>query len=236
MLECHKIFIFFNFFDDAVPLGKIFADFPVYQRHQKGPLYFFNTLQGFFIIININQSRYKLLFPIFLNVLMKLCLIKEIERYQELTGLLHFNQAIPVFRGIEIHFSHAYPINPLFPFYLYTVVMFFPVQKFSRYGRENSGYGLVVILVLFCDTGKCFIHPQNLAVVIQQRIGNLKLVQQPFLYGSVLGGKADDLIANHGFVHHVDSKYHQKIYHCKYGHAKTCFPVNKIQRYIHQYN
>ena len=227
MLKCHKIFVFFYFLNNAVPLGEIFAHLAVHQRYQKGTLDFLYTVQGLLIIININQHGHHLLILNFLNALAELRFVKQVQRRQMLAALLPF--LFPAFRFIpKINPSHADTVHPALPCDMDVVVVFFLVQKLPCDRREYGDNGLMVVLVLLRNFGKCLVHPQNLAVVIQQRIRYFKFVQQFLLDRPILGGKADDFIAHRRFVCHKNAQHHHKINCRKHGYADSCLLVKKI--------
>lgn len=60
-LKYYKILISFNFLDDTVALGKIFAYLPVNQSYQQRTLDLLDALQRFLIIINADLCGHKLL-------------------------------------------------------------------------------------------------------------------------------------------------------------------------------
>ena len=75
-----EIFVFFQFTNKSVIIGKVFRDLTVNQCDQKRTSYVFNTFQCFFIIIEISKRNYQLVVLICLNILFQLCLIVEIHR------------------------------------------------------------------------------------------------------------------------------------------------------------
>ena len=94
----------------------------------------------------------------------------------------------------------------------------------------------MVFLVLFCHCGECLIHPQDLAIIVQERIRHLKLIQQLLLDNPILGSKIYHLIAHHGFVRQIKRQHDCKIQYAKNRYADPRLPVKAVQRHVHHEN
>ena len=101
-----------------------------------------------------------------------------------------------------------------------------------RNGRENGGNGLVIAAILMYHIFKRHIHPDHMPFIIQNGIGDFKLLQQYLLNLSILRGKADHLIQDHRLIIKLHGQYKRKVYQNKAGKKQPCRYTQQINHQI----
>ena len=142
-------------------------------------------------------------------------LIVEVHRYQEPViplGFYHVAVLRHVLQGNLLELGHI--LVPL----VFQVILGFvhPVgirQAVPGDGGEQGGDGLLVSLGLVGHGLKGRIRPYHFAAVVQQRIGQVHLPQEPFLNLSVLRGEADQFVHDDRLVAEIQRQCDGKIAH-----------------------
>ena len=168
---------------------------------------------------------------------MKLRFVKKVQHGQILAVcplLLHGHHGVLVGHILKIQLAHAGPVKCAPMLHQNLGILMGLLNQLPGEGGENRGDGLMVILALAGKMGKLLVHPQELTGIIHQGIGNLQLIQQLLLHGSILGGKIHKLVENGRLAEKIYNCHNGKVEDRNSSHQKPQPDIRPIGRNITQ--
>ena len=202
LTEDKEILVVLQTLYDGVDVGKIHVDLPVHQCIQDGVLYLLKGVHYFIIVVNIYQTRKKLLVKGLLFQTAFVGHIEEVHNDYHVVALLLL-LVILENRG-EVH-SPDHRIEPAVSVLYVHAELTHHIRKDIR-GKLRKivldSAGKELLLIHADGLVEHGIGPKDLSVRIQQRIGHRQAVKQLLLNLSLL-----QRIIHHGGLHHRSQPY-----------------------------